>query len=50
MQGKTAETTDFDTLAPGERIAHQIQKVLDGKLNIFRGQVLLLSGDHFYEF
>jgi len=50
VERKTAKSANLDTFAASEGIAHQIQQVLDGKLNILCGQMLLLSGDHFYEF
>ncbi len=50
VQRKTAEAPDLDALPLRQRIAHQVQQVLDRKFDVFGGQVLLLSGDRFYEF
>ena len=50
MQRKAAKAPYFNAFTPGERIAHQIQQVFDCKLNVFRRQVFLLSGDQFNEF
>lgn len=50
MQRKAAKPTNLNALASRERIAHQIQQVLNCQLNVLRRQVLLLPGDHFNEF
>ena len=50
MQRETPEASNLDALPLGQRIAHQIQQVLDRKLDVFRRQVLLLAGNGFYEF
>ena len=36
-----------DSLATGQRIAHQVEQVLDRQLDILRRQMLLLSGQNF---
>jgi hypothetical protein len=50
MQRKAAKSADFYTSALGQRVAHQVEKMLYRKLHILCRQVFLLSGDHFYEF
>ncbi len=50
MQRKTAESTDLDSLAGRERVAHDLENLLERELNILRRQMLLLGGDQFDEF
>jgi len=50
MQRKTAKSTNFNAFTPGEGVTHKIKKVLNRQLDVFCRQMLLLSGDHFYEF
>ena len=50
VQGKAAETANFNSPSVRERIAHEIKQVLDGQFDILCRQVLLLACDNFYEF
>ena len=50
MQRKTAKSTNFNTFTPGKGVTHKIKKVLNRQFYVFCRQMLLLSGDHFYEF
>jgi len=50
MQRKAAEASNFYSVSPGQGVAHKVQEVLDGQLNVFRRQMLLLPGDYFNEF
>ena len=50
MQRKAAEASNLYSLSPGQGVAHQVQQVLDGQLNVFRRQMLLLPGEDFNEF
>ncbi len=48
MQRETPETSDLDPLALGQRVAHQVQQVLDSQFHVLRGKMFLLAGDNFY--
>src|ERR1700736_2226265 len=50
MEGEAAEAADLDALSLGERIAHDLQNLLQRELNILRRQMLLLGGDDLDEF
>ena len=50
MQRETAETTNLDTLPLCERVAHQVQQVLDSELDILGREMLLLAGNGFDQF
>ena len=50
MQGEAAESADLDTFALGERIAHQVEEMLDREFNVLGGEVLLLSRNHLDQF
>src|SRR6185436_12717146 len=42
VQREAAETADLDALAARERIAHDLQNLLESELDILGGQMLLL--------
>ena len=50
MEGKAAEAPNLNSLPFRERIAHQVQQVLDRQLDILRRQVFLFAGNRFNEF
>jgi hypothetical protein len=50
VQRKAAETAYLDALARRQRVAHDFQKLLDGQLDILRGQMLLLRRYDLNEF
>ena len=50
MQREAAEAADLDALAAGERVAHDLEHLLDRELDVLRGQVLLLGGDDLDQF
>ena len=50
VQRETAEAADLDTLTASQRIAHQIQKMLDGQLYVLGRKMLLLPRNYFYQF
>jgi hypothetical protein len=50
MQGEAAESPDFDALALREGVAHDLEHLLQRKLDILGGQMLLLRGDDLDEF
>ena len=47
MQRETAKPTDFDALAVGEGVTHDIEQLLDRQLHILRRKVLLLGSHQF---
>ena len=47
MQGKTAETPDFNALAAGQCLTHPIQKRLHDGVHIGFYQVVLVAGKPF---
>src|SRR5204862_5076832 len=49
MQREAAEAADLDALPLRQRIAHDLQNLLQRELHILRRQVLLLGGDHLDE-
>ena len=50
MQRKTAEPADLDALPLRKRVAHQVQEMFHGKLDVLGGKVFLLAGDGFDQF
>jgi len=50
VQRETAEPTDLDALTRGERVAHDLENLLERELDVLRRQMLLLGGDQFDEF
>jgi hypothetical protein len=50
MQREAAETADLDALAAGQRVAHDLEHLLDRQLDVLGGQVLLLGGDDLDQF
>src|SRR5579862_5771010 len=50
VQREAAEAANLDALTLRERIAHDLQNLLQRQLDIFRRQVLLLGGDDLDEF
>src|SRR6267378_3623060 len=50
MQRETAEAADLDALPLRERIAHDLQDLLECELDILRRQMLLLGGNDLDEF
>jgi hypothetical protein len=48
VQREAAKPANFDALALGQRVAHQVQKVFHSQLDIFGWKVLLFAGDNFY--
>src|SRR5262245_31693464 len=45
MERKTPEAADLDAFAARERVAHDLEQVLDRQLHVFRRQVFLLLRD-----
>src|SRR6056297_1240241 len=50
VQREAAEATDLDAIAARQRIAHDLEQMLDRELDVFRGQMLLLPGDYLDQF
>src|SRR6266480_1141080 len=50
VQRETAEAADFDALPLRERIAHDLQNLLQRELDVLRRQMLLLGGNDLDEF
>ena len=47
MEAEAAETTNFDSLPLGERVAHDLEHLLERKLDVLGRQMLLLGRDEF---
>src|SRR4029077_5759136 len=47
VKREAAEPANLDSLAARERLAHELQNVLDRQLDVFGGQVFLTAGDRF---
>src|SRR5262245_8831495 len=50
MEREAAEAADLDAAALGERVAHDLEDLLDGQLDVLGGQVLLLRCNELDEF
>src|SRR5690606_14017003 len=50
MQREAAEPADLDAVTLRQRVAHDLEDLLDRKLHVFRGQMLLLGCDELDEF
>ena len=49
MQAEAAEAPDLDALPLGERVAHDLEDLLDREFHVLRRQVTLLGGDELDE-
>ena len=47
---EAAEAADLDATALGERVAHDLEDLLDRQFDVLGGQMLLLGGDELDEF
>lgn len=50
MEGEAAESTDLDTIAGRQRLAHLFKHTFDGKLYIAVREVALFLGDDIDQF
>src|SRR5262249_37362852 len=50
VQREAAEAADLDASALGERVAHDLEDLFDGQLDVLGGQVLLLRCNELDEF
>ncbi|CCG95727.1 hypothetical protein MARHY2253 [Marinobacter nauticus ATCC 49840] len=50
MQGKTAKSTDLNSLAVGKGLRHMLDDAFHRELNILYGELSLLRSDQFNQF